>query len=327
MRAGRIVFLSKGPDSASTRYRALNYFERLRGDGFEPSHYTIGTGVVALLPLLRVLRRAAVVVVLRRTLDPLSARLLRAVSRRLVFDLDDAIFVRSNGMPSRQREHAFARMARLSDSVWAGNAYLADAARAHTPRVETLPTCLDAERYRPSPFDDTGHQELAWIGSRATRKYLEPLLPSLECLAETRPGLRLNVISNFVIDSHRLNIRCIPWSPQSEVEALAQSHIGLAPTPDNAWTRGKCAFKILQYMAAGLPVVASPVGANGEIVLPGVTGFLATDDSAWRTALSTLLDDGRAMRRMGAAGRACVMAHFTLEQNHARLRQSLEALS
>lgn len=326
MTGRRIVFLSKGSASASTRYRALNYFEHLRGDGYAPEHYRIGTGASALLPLWRVLRRAAVVVVLRRTLDPIAARLLRAAARRLIFDLDDAIFVRSNGMPSRQREHAFARMARHSDGVWAGNAYLAEAARRYTPRVALLPTCLDAQRYRRSRLDATGQRELVWIGSRATRKYLEPLLPTLEALAAAHPKLRLNLVSNFELRSQRLDIRCVPWSAHSEVEALAQSHIGLAPTPDNPWTRGKCAFKILQYMAAGLPVVASPVGANGAIVLPQVTGLLADGPDEWRVALCSLLDDGPSMQRLGDAGRQRVMTHFTVEHNYASMRALLDTV-
>lgn len=318
MSGARLLFLSKGEESASTRYRALVYFDRLRADGHLPIHRPVGTNAASLIPLLGEIRRADLVVVLRRSLGPLAAMLLRRAARRLVFDLDDAIFLRSNGQPSPQREQAFARMAGRCDQVWAGNGWLAAAARRYSARVAVIPTCLDAERYLPSRFPETGHLELVWVGSSSTRKYLEGCLPALQTLAGSFSGLRLNQVSNFELAVPGLEIRNIPWSPAAEVEALAQAHIGIAPTPDDPWTRGKCGFKILQYMAAGLPVVASPVGANADLVVPGVTGLLP-QDGAWVDALGGLLADRDGWVRLGAAGRERLMAEFTTARNYRRI--------
>ncbi len=326
MSARRILFVSKGADSASTRYRALAFFERLRADGFAPAHLVVDNRIATLCKAVPQISSAAVVVVLRRGFNAISAHGVRRCARRLVFDLDDAVFQRSNGEPSRLRRRRFARMAALSDAVWAGNSYLRDTVQPHNANVQLMPTVLDPTRYIPSRFEWTGHQELVWVGSRSTRKYLELILPVLDSLMGVFPALRLTVVSDFAIKAARLPVRCVPWSPQAEVAMLAAAHIGIAPLPDDPWTRGKCGFKILQYMAAGLPVIASAVGANRDIVLPGVTGFLARDAAEWTAAMHFLLQEPGAMARLGERGRERLMEHYTVERAYPHIRAGIEAL-
>ena len=319
-----ILFISKGIESASTRYRGLTFFDALRADGWQPIHLTAGHHPRRIYALLRAVSRASVVVVLRKTFNPLVAYSIRRCAKRLIFDFDDAVYVRSNGEISKRRLSRFKRMSGLCDQIWAGNQHLEAAAMQFNSRCKLLPTVLDPARYRIADFGEKTHMELVWIGSRSTRKYLLPLIPVLEGLVDALPKLRLNIISDFSLHSERLEIRCVPWTSEGETEEIAKAHIGIAPTADNPWTQGKCGLKILQYMAAGLPVVASPVGANREIMRPGVTGDLAATPEQWHTALARLFCDYELIARYGKAGRERLTEHYTVNGNYQEIRRSIE---
>jgi glycosyltransferase involved in cell wall biosynthesis len=167
--------------------------------------------------------------------------------------------------------------------------------------------------------------DLVWIGSRATRKYLETIVPVLEQLAQQQPGLRLKIIANFDLATEHLNTLPVPWQENTEAVELASSHIGIAPMIENDWTRGKCALKVLQYMAAGLPVVASPAGINRDVITDKVTGFLAATDEQWRQYLLQLIENPALREQLGAAGRQRVQ-EFDVQTTAGRMLQSLDEL-
>lgn len=322
----RILFLSKGDDSASTRYRAFVYYRYLEEAGWQTRHLTTAHGPMARLNILRAARRADVVVIIRRTLSPLFLRLLRGASRRLVFDFDDAIFVRSNGLPSKRRQRGFRRTMAVCDAVWAGNRYLMEAAARINPHVRLLPTSIQPDRYNVAVDKPRDHLDLVWIGSHSTRKYLLEALPALETLAQGHSRLRLKIIADFDLDTEHLHTLPIAWSEATEVQDLASSHIGIAPMPNNPWTRGKCALKILQYMAAGLPVVASPAGINKDVVLDGETGYLAGTDADWVTRLEALMNDGALREQLGARGRRRVTEDYSERVSAKKMLSDLDRL-
>ena len=322
-----ILFISKGEDSASTRYRAFTYFPYLRNAGWRARHLTASRGPVQRLKILLCARHADVVVIVRKTLSPLFLRLLRSVSRRIVFDFDDAIFVRSNGQPSKRREQGFRRTMTACNAVWAGNSYLADAAGRLNGHVSLLPTSIQPEKYDIEVDKPQGHVDLVWIGSHSTRKYLVEAMPALEELAHRHPELRLKIIADFDLETVHLNTMPITWSEAGEAEELATSHIGIAPMPDNLWTRGKCALKILQYMAAGLPVVASPAGINKDVVRDGETGFLAETETQWNDHLENLIGDASLRKRLGINGRKRVLEDYSESATAAKMLVDLERLS
>ena len=115
----------------------------------------------------------------------------------------------------------------------------------------------------------------------------------------------------------------MPCSLQTEAAELARCDVGIMPLPDAPWERGKCGYKLIQYMASGLPVVASPIGANREIVIPGETGFLAAGSEEWAEGLSRLFDDPGLRARMGAAGRAGAERLYSVGATAPRLAQLL----
>ena len=322
----RLLFVSKGEDASSTRYRALQFFPLWQAAGFEPAHVTASGGLGATLEMLRQASRADIVIVLRKTFPALLLWLLRRTSRRLVFDFDDAIFCNTDGTPSRTRMARFAAMARCCDHVLAGNSFLADHAAAFNPAVTLIPTCVDAARYRVEADKPADTLDLVWIGSHSTRKYLAEAMPWLKAAAETVPGLRLKIVADFDLPGSGVATLPVAWHAETEARELAASHIGIAPMRDDDWSRGKCALKVLQCMAAGLPVVSSKAGANAEAIREGEDGYLVSSPGEWAARIEMLARDAGLRRRMGEAGRRRAAADYSVEAVFARLRPLVAGL-
>ncbi|MFQ5545791.1 MAG: glycosyltransferase family 4 protein [Acidiferrobacterales bacterium] len=327
MTTRKIIFISKGPHAASTRYRALNYFPYLRNAGWMPEHFAAVQNPLRRFTLLRQAASADVVVVLRKTFSPPYLRMLRLAAKQLIFDFDDAIFVHSDGRASTMRNGRFTRMMRVSDQVWAGNSYLADAAKHRNDTVTVLPTAIQPEKYDLIVSKPEDTVDLVWIGSRSTRRYLVDIVPVLESLASQVPRLRLKIIADFNLYSTALNVRAVAWSSDGEVHELASSHIGLAPMPEDPWTQGKCGLKVLQYMAAGLPIVASPGGVHRDLIEHGVNGFLADSAEAWCVNLLRLINDPALRQRMGASGKKRVAEQFSIAAVFAKMQSALQTLN
>jgi glycosyltransferase involved in cell wall biosynthesis len=308
-----ILFVSKNLTSSSTRYRATDFFPHFERSAWQPLHFTDNQSITSRLQLLSMARKADTVVVVRRTFGYLYASLLRRSTKKLIFTFDDAIFSKSDGSRSAGRERRFSQTIPLCDHIWAGNSYLAEKALQHNKNVTIIPTTLDIHKYNIQAQKPASTLDLVWIGSSSTKKHLLTVLPALEAAAASVPSLRLKVISDFSLESTRLNIVTIPWSADTEAQELASAHIGIAPLPDNAYTRGKCGLKVLQYMAAGLPVISSPTGANRDIVQHNNTGIIAGSRQEWVNAITKLAHSPELRSQMGAAGRKRCAEHFTLD--------------
>lgn len=248
----------------------------------------------------------------------------------VVSDYDDAVFHRYDRHPAALvrrvlgRKHA-AIMAR-SACVLAGNAYLAGYARdAGAASVEIVPTVVDTDAYRVAGADRGDRPPvIGWIGMPSTwADCVAPFLPALEGVAR-RHGAVLHAIGARPDPAEEGILRFLPWSEAGEVEMIRAMDIGIMPLPDTPWMRGKCGYKLIQYMACGLPVVASPIGVNTEIVQHGVNGFLAETPDEWRQALETLMADPGLRRAMGAAGRQTVERSYSLQLQGPRVASLLK---
>ncbi len=321
-----ILFLHKGRHAASTRYRALQYFDCLRKDGWVPHEMQASGSVANYLAALRAARRVDVVVVLKKPFRPVFRYMLRWVACRLVFDFDDAVYVRDNGEDNPRQLVQFQKMLSQCDDVWAGNAQLLAAAQPFAERSCLIPTTLPLLKYELEPEKPPEGTDLVWIGGSASRPWLESVFPTLERAAVEIPGLRLKIVADFTLQSSVLEVLAAPWSEAGEAQALADSHIGIAPLPDNAFTRGKCGLKTLQYMAAGLPVIASSTGVQSDMVISGETGILADSEQAWLDALLGLASDESLQKSMGEAGRVLCVQQFPIEAGCRRILQRLDAL-
>jgi len=247
-----------------------------------------------------------------------------------VIDYDDAVFHRYDSHPNPFVRKMYGRkldkFMRRAALVIVGNDYLAERARnAGAPRIVCLPTVVDIERYRVCP----GIKEtftVGWIGSPYTQKYLRLIQPALTQIchkANTRLLLVGTEDGEAVLPGVRTEIR--PWSEQTEVSDILDFDVGIMPLPDMPFERGKCGYKLIQYMACGKPVVASPVGVNTQLVENQVNGFFADNESDWISALSTLRDNVTLRLRMGQAGRAMVESHYSLSATAPRLESLLRA--
>ena len=251
-------------------------------------------------------------------LSALEARLFAALSRHSVFDVDDAIYVRKprrlGEAPDQSywRKRKFFATCRLASVVAAGNQVLAGVARHSARDIAILPTSIDVGCYQPTHAGPDQTPTIAWIGSPENLTYLEILRPALARLSK-RYALKLRVICSQFPRWDDVDVEPVVWSSATEADSLAGAHIGVMPLSDDEWARGKCAFKLLQYMAAALPCVASPVGANTEAVIDGFNGFHAADIGAWETGLEKLIRSPQLRAKQGAHGLAHVREHYSMQ--------------
>jgi glycosyltransferase involved in cell wall biosynthesis len=314
------LLLGYGLQQPSFRHRMQTLVDPLQAAGWKVRTEQFPSGRYGLRTWERreLLRWADVAVLHQIKLSALEIRLLASYCRRRVFDVDDAIYVRKPrtlGAPadeSRWRRKKFAATCRGVDVVAAGNDVLAAVARPHARDVAILPTSIDAGAYEASGLSADAPPTIAWVGSPENLVYLEIVRPAFARLAQRHPGLTVKIICSSFPDWPDVPIESVVWSKASEVTALAAAHIGIMPLSDDAWARGKCAFKLLQYMAAALPCVASPIGANAEAVLDGVTGFHARNAADWEQRLEQLINSPSLRARMGAAGYTNVQDRYSM---------------
>jgi len=252
----------------------------------------------------------------RKTLTAWDAWALRGAAPPIVYDVDDAVMYQARTAeqgPHRGRLKRFRRTVAMARLTLVGNPILADHVARAGGRAEVVPTGLDAGRYQPrEQRENAGPLKLVWIGSRSTLKRLEPFRGVFDELARAMPGVVLRVIADADFSVDGLAVENVSWSSETEARLLAECDVGVAPLPDTPYTRGKCGFKILQYMAAGLPVIASPVGANAKYVRPGETGLHARSTGEWVAAVQRLAGDPALRVTMGRAGRQRVADEFNL---------------
>ena len=310
----RIMVITSNLKQASFRLLMEAQLPLLAQRGFELDVKVRSKNWFMRRSMLREARDYHAAILLRKLLDPSDARLLRRHARRLIYALDDAVMYHANpvGRFAQWRTtRRFEATARIADHVVAGNEYLAAMFRQRGRPVTVLPTCVDPSHYRVKQHVETNPINLVWIGSKSTLPYVEQHVEALR-LAAARIPLKLITIADRTLRDPGFALEHIPWAQETESDALVRGDIGIAPTPCDRWTLGKCGFKIIQYMAAGLPAIASPVGANAEIVRVGETGLLAQTPQQWAEAIVQLARDVELRRRMGAAARAVVEREYSL---------------
>lgn len=306
------------PEVPSFRHRLRHLIPRLEARGWRCRVVRAPRGRYFLRLWARrtELREASLVVLAKVRLGLGEGGLLRRLTRRVAFDFDDALFLRRPRRPGAPPDRSWMRWRKFTstcqacDLVLAGNDFLAAAARPWSRRVAVLPTPVGLERYRETPPADRRGNTVVWIGRPENLVYLEPLRPIFADLARRVPDFQLRVVCSDFPDWPEVPLQRVRWSQETEVEQLVSADVGIMPLTDDDWARGKCAFKLLQYMAAGLPTVASPVGENREVVVDGETGFLASDSETWSLRLGELLAASELRAAFGAAGRRRVRERY-----------------
>jgi glycosyltransferase involved in cell wall biosynthesis len=324
----KLIALVESPRHVCCRYRLTAFADRLTRAGHSLSLVAWPRSTWQRLRLF--LRLRGENVILQRYLLPgWQLSLLRMSVKRLIFDFDDAVWLRDSyswrSMHNSRRLRRFVRTLRNCDAVVAGNSWLREEASQWTDpdNVALIPTCVDPEPYRVSNAERTSRfaqvgstngRTLAWIGSSSTLQGIERIAPLLEQLGQRLEGLRLKVICDRFPQFKNLEVIRCPWSEATEASDLLSCDVGINWLPDDPWSRGKCGLKILQYMAARLPVVANPVGVQREMIQHGRTGFLAHSSDEWYSAILQLIENASLRSRMGTAGQRLFRERYSVAQ-------------
>jgi glycosyltransferase involved in cell wall biosynthesis len=326
-----LTALVEEPEHVCCRYRVAAFRPHLERAGHSLELRPRPRSWLDWFRCARELRDADAVLLQRRLLQRWQLWLIRRAARRLLFDFDDAIFFRDSysarGIHSAGRLRSFAAVVGAADAVVAGNDFLAEQAApfAGPGRVQVIPTCVDPWRYPVAAHAGSGVQ-LVWVGSSSTLRGLEAIRPLLETLGRDIPGLQLKLICDRFIQLEHLPVVPCAWTEADEAAEIAAADIGISWVPDDPWSRGKCGLKLLQYMAAGLPVVANPVGVHTEMIRHGENGFLADTPAEWAEAVRELARQPALRRRMGAAGRRRVERDYSVVAGADRWLALLDSL-
>lgn len=303
-----LLIITNNPQRPSFRQRIESYLPHLRSKGL---NVTVAKLPKAKIPRFKLFKSAAdfdAVLLHKKCLNIIDALTLRRFSSTIIYDFDDAVMFSPEKPESDTTSHyrLFKRTVKLADCVIAGNDYLAARAAAWSSKLRILPTGLDIAPYTQKPEKTDNLIRLVWIGSSSTLKYLQQIIPALDTLAAENPDIVLRVIADQFPDADKIKIEKHQWSLDTQARDLAACDIGLAPLPDNRFTQGKCGFKILQYFAASLPVIASPVGVNADFIEKSNAGICASTPAQWQNAARKLIQNPQLRLQMAQKGRKFV---------------------
>lgn len=302
----KLLVLSNNLNRGGFKQRIAVYLDTLQANGIYCEVAKLPSGSLARRKLLKRAAEFDGVLLHKKGLNPFDAFWLRRYSKRVIYHFDDAIMYSTKTPDRNSSSHfrPFRRSVKLADMVIAGSSYLADHALKFNSNVEILPSGLSVRDYEidcPPKNDD--RIRLVWIGSRSTLKYLAEIKPALEETGSRFDNVILRIICDAFFDLRNMPVEKHLWSQDRRGADLTTSDIGLAPLPDDRFTKGKCSFKVLEYAAAGLPVVASPVGTNSDYVRNNVTGFLARNINEWVDRITQLVASPPLRKRMGKKNR------------------------
>lgn len=314
MSSMKLLILSHNLARPSYRQRIGDYLPYLKKDGMAVDVHQFSDHKLGQWALLKSARNYDVVLLHKKCLNWFDAKILRRYAKTILYDFDDAVMYNSTHPESIRTSHMrlFERTIRLVDCVIAGNEYLAQQAQRFCKTVHVLPTGLETGPFASTPANgQNGHIRLGWIGSSSTLPYLQEIAPALENAAKQDSRLVLRIIADRFLHLDAMPIEKHSWSLQTQAAELLACDIGLAPLPDNRFTRGKCGFKILQYFAAGLPAIASPVGINAELIERSGAGLTAVTPAQWQQAILTLTRQPQLRAQMGQRAREFVKQYDT----------------
>ena len=351
----KLLCLTKyGRLGASSRMRFLQYFPFLKQQGFELTHQAFisdemlqrryDTKKYRLMDTLLCYWRRIQTLINTKHYDavwiqaeslpffPAFIELFLLRKARFVLEYDDAIFHNYDRHRFWLIRFLFGRrldsLMRNASLVIAGNAYLAQRAiKAGCKHVEIIPTVVDLARYEIKAINHETNRPLkvVWIGTQSTVKYLKQLTPVLQEVYKVQP-FTLRVIG-ACFEDELLDIECRSWSEDTEAVEIRDADIGIMPLVDSCWERGKCGYKLIQYMACGLPVIGSAVGVNVDIIKDNDCGFLATTDVDWEVTLLRLLTDSKSRGTLGFNGRIAVENHYSMQAQQPILAKLLKSVS
>jgi hypothetical protein len=312
----KVLFFVQGMSVAASRYRVLHYVPFFNNAG-------ISTGVVEFPSSTRewatvwpAVKSADVLFVQRKRLPLHILLLITRLKKKIIYDFDDAVMFHNSlaaNPYSLRRQMSFKRMLRFAGLVIAGNGFLASEAEKYHNTVKILPTPIDASRYSSKNYEKKHTVTIGWIGDHGSIHYMESYKDVWEAIGKKYHNVELTVICDTFIDTTYIKTNKIPWSYDTEIASLQGIDIGVMPLFDDLWSKGKCGYKIIQYLGVGVPAVCTPVGINRDVVADGVCGFWATSKQDWIDKLSLLIENDELRSSFGNAGRKVIMEGYTVQ--------------
>ncbi|HPW66789.1 MAG TPA: glycosyltransferase family 4 protein [Salinivirgaceae bacterium] len=251
-------------------------------------------------------------------------RIVKWLGAPIIFDFDDSIWLNDTSQGNQnvkwlKRPSKTADICKLATTVIVGNSYLAQYAKQYSKNVFIIPTTIDTDYHKPveKTLENKNSVIIGWTGTSTTLKHLITIQSTLLNLKKRYGNnVKFSIIADLSPEIEGVEFEFVKWSLTNEIEQLSRFDIGIMPLPDNQWTRGKCGFKGLQYMALEIPSVMSPVGVNNDIVTNGENGYLASTDQEWLDVLSMLIENPELRMRIGKEGRKTVIEKFSVKNNN-----------
>lgn len=326
----KILYLTKYTrKGASSRLRSYQYFPKLEEQGIQvdvsplfndmylskiyagqkPKSVIIKAYLKRFFSLFKVLYYNCVIIEyeLFPYLPPTFERLLKFFRVKYIVDYDDAIFhnydKHSNPLVRKFLGRKIDKVMNHSSYVIAGNSYLANRAKsAGAKKVAIIPTVIDQERYQQKKIFSSKKLKIGWIGSPSTFDYLKSITNILEKFGQNR-DIEIHIVGS----KERLGLKNVKetyyeWQENTEVDTILNFDVGIMPLENTLWAKGKCSYKLIQYMACGLPVIASPVGMNKQVIDHGKNGFLADTEEEWIDAFGALYKNSELQKKLGEQG-------------------------
>jgi glycosyltransferase involved in cell wall biosynthesis len=250
----------------------------------------------------------------------------------MVFDFDDSIWLNDTSEANQnlkwlKKPEKTGKICHYANLVIVGNGYLAKYAQQYNPNTLVVPTTIETNFYKSSQKNNGNPVNIGWIGSYTTIKHFKEAIPVLKAIKDKyKDKVMVSIIVDKPLYDNNLKINHIPWSKALELENLDKIDIGIMPLPNNQWTKGKCGFKGIQYMAMGKPTIMSPVGVNTEIIHHGENGLLADTKAEWIEQLCTLIENPELRKELGNKGRQTIEESFSVDSQKTKFLEALEKL-
>lgn len=349
---GSVLFVIPYPLTlvASQRFRFEQYFELLKKNGFSVDIHPFFTAnqyqkfsgnsswvtkvlilIGALLKRWLLLSKASVVdfIFIHREASTVGPPVIewfitKVLGKKIIYDFDDAIWLTDKITEPRlvkliRWRSKVAKICKWSYKISCGNDYLASFARKFNNNVVVNPTTIDTMNLHTQEFTKidiiSKGLTVGWTGSASTLKYLNKIESALKMVQQKFKHVSFIIIADREPELNIPSIKYIQWNKQSEVQDLLKINIGIMPLPDDEWTRGKCGFKALQYLALGIPCIASPIGVNKRIIEHNINGFLASTEADWVEYLTRLITDEDLRKHMGVMGRRKIIENYSVTSN------------
>ncbi len=262
-------------------------------------------------------------------LPAFTEKLLPSFNKHIVCDYDDAIFHKyddwGNFLIKKILGKKLDTVISNAQFVICGNEYIETWARRLSSNTIIIPTVVSCQRYEKIIKKESPLINLGWIGSPATWCYVEPYLDLIEKLTKEYNFKFLAIGSGITLDSGTFTFR--DWSEDSEISDLSEIDIGIMPLPNDKWANGKCGYKIIQYMASSIPVVASPVGVNSKLISHNENGFLASTNDDWKNYIIKLVKNVELRKSIGVAAKKNIQTFYSLESQHKRVTSIFNSIS